>query len=343
MKIIYNKAFLKHGLEGHCDFPGRLEGFNDIKEIPLDKIPNGEDYLKLVYSDKYINKIKGIMTSIKITKTPCVVSNHVMFTKHTYETACLAVGAAVFASDTNNFAVVRPAGHHAGFHKPQGFCIFNNIAIATQYQLNKGKRVCIIDIDEHHGNGTSEIFYDSDQVLFISIHEECSYPGTGSMDKVGEGKGEGYNINIEVPGGSGDDILLDALITLIPIIKRFKPDIIGISAGFDGHYSDPYSTLNYSEHGFQRFGEIVKCMGVYPYPHRPAVHFRDIFAVLEGGYNEKVLSLCVNSFVKGASSRSNYPLPNGELTKSNKEVIEEYENGTKKKLNSIIDKYWKVK
>ena len=139
----------------------------------------------------------------------------------------------------NGVAVIRPPGHHAECHKMMGFCLFNNVAVAANVIKNKyNSRILIVDWDVHHGNGTQNMFYESNQILYFSIHRSddgAFYPGTGMIDEFGDKDGLGFNVNVPLPGpylGDAEYVSVWDKI-LIPIAKEFKPDLIFISAGFD--------------------------------------------------------------------------------------------------------------
>ena len=172
-----------------------------------------------------------------------------------------------------------------------GFCLFNNGAIATkwaqaEYNL---KRVVIIDFDVHHGNGTHEAFYDNPQVLYISTHEYPFYPGTGSAEETGRGEAKGTTVNIPLPGGCGDIEYLQVFKQIIvPVAKRFKPQLIMVSAGYDLHWADGIALMQVSVTGFAQMARIIKqladelCGG------------RLVFT-LEGGYNVNALAASIRA------------------------------------------------
>ncbi|NWF87057.1 histone deacetylase [Candidatus Bathyarchaeota archaeon] len=208
-----------------------------------------------------------------------------------FEVALYAVGGALKAVDLvmekkfeNAFALVRPPGHHAEKLRSLGFCIFNNIAIAAQHLLTKYKlkRILILDIDAHHGNGTQETFYKTDKVLCISLHQDPRiFPGTGFVDEIGKGKGLGYNVNIPFPPLTSDRVYLKAMKKIVtPIILQYKPQFMLVSAGFDGHYTDLVANLSLTLFAYQNIYETIvnlaseTCMG-------------RLVSVLEGGYSLK--------------------------------------------------------
>jgi len=193
-----------------------------------------------------------------------------------------AVDLVVAGKFRNAFALVRPPGHHAGPYYALGFCIFNNAAIAAAHLLRNFNldRILILDVDAHHGNGTQEIFYDSDKVLYISLHQDpMEFPGTGFTDEVGEGKGLGYTVNVPFPFRINDQIYFKAFNQIVvPITQQYKPQFILVSTGFDNHYTDPVASLSLSALSYVKtFGKVLElaskfCAG-------------KLVAILEGGYS----------------------------------------------------------
>ena len=207
----------------------------------------------------------------------------------TYKAALNAAGGTVelalrvlgSASD-NGFALVRPPGHHASQGHAMGFCLLNNIAVAAAAARARGARVAIVDFDVHHGNGTEEIFADDSSMLFISSHQFPFYPGTGAVTAIGQGQARGTKINIPLPEGWADpEYRLAWKRIVVPALRRFAPDLILVSAGFDGHARDPLAGMALHEDDYAQLVHLM--LQVQP----------RLCAVLEGGYNLSALSACV--------------------------------------------------
>lgn len=319
MELISNKIFLEHNTgAGHPENRKRLEAFGNL---PGTKIESGEPFIELVHTEEYINSVKEACTQGMALDADTKTS------PKSFEAAAFAVGAAIQASQTNNFAVVRPPGHHSYPTYGSGFCLFNNIAIATQKLVNEGNRVLILDFDGHLGDGTMNIFYNTNKVLFWSLHQYPAFPGGGFADEIGHGVGKGFSVNVPLPAGSSDDIFMHALETIMPVAEQFAPDVVAVSAGFDAHRLDPLLQLNLSANTFYDTGAILK------------KNFNRVFAVLEGGYNTEYLPRCARNFMAGMNGDEIYFCE--EPTTSNAQVMKEYERRMGI-LKTSLAPYWDI-
>jgi len=252
--------------------------------------------------------------------------------RESFEVALLAVGGVVEAAELvasgecdNAFAVVRPPGHHAGAYYASGFCLFNNIAVAATHLLrDRGlNRTLTLDVDAHHGNGTQEIFYDTDKVLYISLHQDPrGFPGTGFTDEIGEGKGTGFSVNVSFPYRVDDQIYLKAFDEIVvPIARQYKPQFILVSAGFDGHYTDPVGGLLLSTNCYtQVFSKTLDL----------AAQLCDgkLVASLEGGYSIGFLGRIVTAVISKMADfaytvRDSQPVSNPRTRRRAERIIED--------------------
>ncbi len=196
------------------------------------------------------------------------------------------------------WSVVRPPGHHALPMKQMGFCLINNVAVAARFLADRGERVAIVDIDAHHGNGTQEIFYDDPTVLFVSLHQYPWYPYTGKADEIGTGEGRGFNVNVPLPSGSTGEAYRAAFDrVVIPVVSRFAPTWILVSAGFDGHRRDPLTELDLTSADYADL--VAELLPLVPAGRR--------LLFLEGGYDLEALADCGGSVLAASASERYRP------------------------------------
>jgi acetoin utilization deacetylase AcuC-like enzyme len=294
--VVFSPKYYQHNVgRNHPESARRIKAVvNELKKGEISKSKGWQfvepkkassEEIQLVHDSEYVRFVRDVCRAgggfLDLGNTVASMKS--------FEVATYAVGGALKAVDLvmenrfkNVFALVRPPGHHAGKFSAAGFCIFNNVAIAAKHlRKNFGlNRVLILDIDAHHGNGTQEAFYDTDKVLYISLHEDPTiFPGVGFVDEIGEGEGLGFNVNVPLPFGADDQIYLKALNEIvIPIISQYKPQFMLVSAGLDGHYTDPVANLSLSALCYEKIYENIVSLSSKMCDGR-------LVFILEGGYS----------------------------------------------------------
>ena len=297
---VYDPIYLEHDTGQHVENAQRLRAIiSHLEETglkqklsPIPPRAATDEELSLVHDKYHIAHIQAVAK-----RGGGWLDADTVMSSGSYQAALHAAGGLIRATEVvtsesgSAFALVRPPGHHATATQAMGFCLFNNVAIAARYALSKCKleRLAIIDFDVHHGNGTQGTFYGDAQVLYLSAHEYPLYPGTGSIGETGDGDGKGTTVNIPLPAGSGDAEYLEVFQQIIvPIVKRFSPQLILVSAGYDAHWSDGLALMEVSVAGFARMTGIIRgladelCSG------------RLVFT-LEGGYNLTALAASIKA------------------------------------------------
>jgi acetoin utilization deacetylase AcuC-like enzyme len=291
--LVIDQRYTRHktGL-GHPEGPERIAVLSDLG-LDRDDIRRVQprlatvDELLLVHRGAHVDRVaqtRNLSGYAFDADTPV--------SPDSYDTALLAVGGLLALLDEvaegrlrNGFACVRPPGHHAESQRAMGFCLFNNVAVGAAYLRHKHgfERVLIMDWDVHHGNGTQHIFEGDPGVLYVSTHQYPFYPGTGALDEVGCGEGEGYTVNLPFPAGFGNAEYIEAFETVIePIVALYEPEFVLISAGFDPHARDPLAGMQVTEPGFAAMTRSLIRMAERTAQGR-------CVALLEGGYDLEAL------------------------------------------------------
>lgn len=306
--FVYDERYLDHKtFNGHPESHYRLtailaglqEGELLDKLFSLQAEPAKQQWIEAVHNIRYIMRFEEAC----LMGLPDFDHPDNSICRDTYDIALLAAGGVLKAIDAmmegivdNAFCAVRPPGHHAETDKAMGFCYFNNVAIGARYLQRRwgvGK-VGIIDFDVHHGNGTQQIFEHDNTVFYYSIHEHPSFafPGTGREFETGMTKGEGYTLNTPILPGRGDMDYREKLTTdLVPAFKKFEPEVVLLSAGFDAHVADLMSGVNLTENGYHFINELVLSLVDRYCGGR-------VISVLEGGYNLEVMPKLVADHVR---------------------------------------------
>lgn len=313
--LIWNEGSDRHHPPGdHAERPGRLAGVRrgvdaaESRGLRFRSLPSravDDATLQRGHSAGHLERVAAACRHSQ------ALDEDTYTTPASEAVARTAVGAAVDLCEAVlgesgprvGFAAVRPPGHHAERDRPMGFCLYSNVALAALEMQARGlaKRIAVVDWDVHHGNGTENVLWDRDDLLFISLHQHPLYPGTGAMVDVGEGPGTGWSLNLPVPAGTGDGdfvMLFDEIV--VPLLARVDPDLVIVSAGYDAHSRDPLAALKLTGAGFGWMTQRLISLQ------------RPIAAVLEGGYDliglEEGVAATLDAFA-GRYPDGEVPLP----------------------------------
>jgi acetoin utilization deacetylase AcuC-like enzyme len=289
----------------HPDTPERISALEtamahvgwlgcDVRDAPA----AAERELELVHTASHVEAIRDLCAAGGGRLDPDTFVGEASYRAalHAAGGACEMVRALVRGEARAGFSAMRPSGHHAGRDYAMGFCLFNNVAIAAELAIRElgVERVLIVDWDVHHGNGTADIFRRRSDVLFASTHELGLFPGTGEVSDAGTGEGRGYTINVPVPHGSDEETWVSTLeYVIIPAALEFRPQLVLISAGFDGHRDDPLSHCLLEADSYAQMACHVRDMA--------AMLDAPVGAVLEGGYALPALTESVMATITALS------------------------------------------
>lgn len=287
-----HERFIEHDFPNHPEHAGRIQaiwqqleaqGLQD-RMLRMKPEPATDEQILAAHSRAHLERLEHIAGQDRTVR----IDADTYALPVSLEIARLAAGAVIGAVDAlaleraqNAMAIVRPPGHHATPDWQMGFCLLNNIAIAARHaQSAHGfKRPLIIDFDVHHGNGTQDIFYADPSVMFISIHQSPLYPGSGAVNETGKGAGQAATLNVPLPAGCGDETYRRVFADVVaPAARRFAPDLLLVSAGFDAHWADPLAGMRLSLAGYDQMARDCLRLAEELCAGR-------IVYVMEGGYD----------------------------------------------------------
>jgi acetoin utilization deacetylase AcuC-like enzyme len=336
--VVIDPRYLEHDTgAGHPERPERIAVLLPMLDAPAPglrmvpaRVASGDE-IALVHDGAYVEEVAATQH-----KHWFAFDADTPTSPRSYATACLAAGGFLALLDAvmaehiaNGFAFVRPPGHHAERHRAMGFCLFNNVAVGAEYLRRRYglQRILIVDWDLHHGNGTQHLFESDPGILYISTHQYPYYPGTGAIEEVGRGEGEGYTVNLALPAGCGDAEYGEAFTRIVaPIAQQYAPQFVLISAGFDAHARDPLGGMQVTEQGFQSMARTLLEIAQAHAGGRCA-------AILEGGYDVSAIrssSLHVLAELQGHRD----PLPSPAVASQASELIDY--------IRKVQSRFWKL-
>ncbi|MDQ7041471.1 MAG: histone deacetylase [Rhodothermus sp.] len=299
----WNPSHESHYEVGHVERPERLAVIQQrLLSLPIwnrlqhtEPLPVDLGVARLVHRPTYLERLQQALQ-----RAPTRLDPDTYVQPASLAVALEAVGALLAVARTvleghadNGFAAIRPPGHHATPERAMGFCLLSNVAIAVRWvqQTFGVERVAIVDFDVHHGNGTQEVFYEDPNVLFLSVHQFPHYPGTGRMEEIGAGRGRGTTVNVPLPAYTGDDGCLEAFRRLLgPVVRRFRPEVLFVSAGYDAHWRDPLSAMQLTVTGYaQLVYELMEWAD--------ACCDNRLIMTLEGGYDTEALAASITASI----------------------------------------------
>lgn len=295
LALVQNPSQIRHAVPGHPERPDRvtsiLQRVGDdpaLGELPwLEPDPATPELALLVHEPDTVRRVEEVSRRGGGWFDPDTYCTEYSYAVALDAVACAARAArAVTSGEVRSaFALVRPPGHHATATRPMGFCLFNNAAIAVRVgQLAGARRVAVLDVDVHHGNGTQAIFNGDRSVLYCSLHEYPFYPGTGAAEERGAPDAEGFTLNVPLPAGTdGTEWLRRFDDAIIPAVDAFEPDLVVVSAGYDAHVRDPLADLALEVDTYTAIAERVATVATR---HAGG---RSVW-LLEGGYELDALS-----------------------------------------------------
>jgi acetoin utilization protein AcuC len=348
--LTYHEKYVQYDLGP--DHPFRGDRFANamkfFEEQGLLRMPNvimlrpelasKQDLLR-VHDENYVNLIFRLGEQSRPYDIETPVSPQILEATMLILGGAIEAGRAIYDGRVERSIALGSGYHHAGPNYGGGFCLFNDIAVMIEFLREKFglKRIMIIDYDVHFGNGTSDIYYEDPNVLFISLHQDphTIYPGTGFIDQIGHGAGEGYNVNVPLPPGTGNETYLYALKEIfVPLAEEFKPELIVGNGGSDSHFADMLGSLGLTVQGFFKVSRTIVetskkvCQG-------------KVVLMPGSGYNPAVLPPCWYALAAGVVGLEKIDVTDPYKQPIEPDYVRSKVEATLKKLKRLLNRYWK--
>ena len=326
--IVRDERYLEHKTGHiHPEHPNRLKAVYRMLDtdfpnglIKIGPEPATLEHLELVHTPAHIEKVLKTAEHQVTSLAP-----DTPVSAKTYLAAWLAVGGCIKGLEALLsgacdvcFPLIRPPGHHALPDRATGFCVFNNLGITARFAMKQHgfQRILIVDWDIHHGNGLHDIFYGEKEVLYLSTHDTALFPYTGDWEETGSGEGEGYTINIPIPRSLEDKEVLHLYqLVLGPVIRRYRPELILVAAGFDAHREDPVGRSGLTPKFFRDLTRLLLDLS-------SEVNHPPILLALEGGYDPQALASSVREVLKALTGEGHGERPQTGETREVTELLE---------------------
>ncbi|WP_283435397.1 histone deacetylase family protein [Neorhodopirellula lusitana] len=302
--LYYDPLFMEHQTGDHPESPKRLLPVTrHLSFVGLDAMcsrpswePATREQLEAVHTAEYVDRIEQFAASGGGWLDEDTRMSHRSFdvAQSASGAFCDAVTRVMRGEDTNAFCLSRPPGHHATSEQAMGFCLFNHAAVAARWALDSTscKRVLIVDFDVHHGNGTQDIFYEDPAVGYFSIHRSDFYPQSGHAEETGHGAGQGTTLNVPVARGTNREVQFERFRQGVEqFAEHMQPDLLVVSAGFDGHQDDPVGSLGWHTQDYAMIAKVLIGIAKQHCGNK-------LVSVLEGGYNPEALSDSVTVYLE---------------------------------------------
>ncbi len=319
--------FTEHGL------------FQQPNVVMLNPAPATREDLLRVHEETYVDLIYGLAEKNRPYDVETPVSPQILEGILMIVGGGIEAGKAIYEGRVGRSVAMGGGYHHAGLGYGGGFCLFNDVAVIVNHLRTKFgvKRIMIVDYDVHFGNGTSDIFYEDPDVLFVSLHQDprTLYPGTGFIEQIGRGRGIGFNVNVPLSPRTGDETYLYALKEIVlPLAEEFKPEIIVGNGGSDSHFADSLGSLGLTVHGFFRLSRTIVAAA-------EKVSQGRVVIMPGSGYNPNVLPQCWYALAAGVVGLESITVTDPSAPPMEPSYVRPKVEDTVKSLKRLLKPYWK--